>query len=484
MADTSKAPGRSGTQWRSRPLLSFLLRALVFATPVAAGIAAVTWLSGTLRRPTGAPEFAAWWVLLSVVGLAVLVLVERATRRLLPLAALLRLSLLFPDHAPARFAVARRAARPKQVLRQLETLGEAGAGPQLHAAQKVLELSVALSVHDRATRGHSERVQVLTDMITRELNLPEEDRARLRWGALLHDIGKLKVPAKVLNKPAAPDPREWALLRTHPAEGARLVAPLRSWLGPWAGAVGEHHEWFDGSGYPLGRHGSEIAWAARIVSVADVFEVITAPRPYRRPVSVTQAREELVRASGTQLDPKVVRAFLNVSVGELWPVVGVGALLCQLPLVSQLVGYFGRLLPGLSGSTAAAGAAGALLVTGIGHPAEPRLPAPTPASASQPSRPSHGDNLPVKAPPSPGPVTGASALTAAAPSPVPAPRAPQGTPAPTPQGNPAPTLTPAPTPTPTPSDTPSPAPNLVQQLVQPVRQVLTQVGSLLRSLGL
>lgn len=373
-------------EWRSRPLLSFGLRFLVVGMPMALGLGVVLVLADLLHRPAHFPALLGWWLLLSVAGFAALLLTERATRRLLPLAALLRLSLLFPDHAPARFALARRAARPKQVLEHLERLGTDANNTDLKVAQRVLELTVALSVHDRATRGHSERVQVLSNMIAMELHLGEADRARLRWAALLHDIGKLRVSPRILNKPAKPDPREWTILRRHPAEGAQLVAPILPWLGVWGTAVEQHHEWFDGSGYPCRLKGSAITQAARIVAVADIFEVITAPRPYRRPVSLTKARQELVRVSGTQLDPTVVRALLNVSVGELWPVVGIGSILCQVPLVSQVIGLLGSAMPSWSGSGAATAAAGALLVVGIQHPTEVRAPVPSPPRASQPTR--------------------------------------------------------------------------------------------------
>jgi len=460
-------PQQSTTEWRSRALLSFGLRAFVFITPAAAGLGAVAVLSSNLSRPEQVPGLLGWWALITCTGLLVLFLTERSTRRLLPLAALLRLSLLFPDHAPARFAVARRAARPKQILQQLEALGEGGHSAEAKVAQTVLELCVALSVHDRATRGHSERVQVITDMITRELHLPEADRARLRWAALLHDIGKLKVPPRVLNKPAKLDAREWAVLRLHPAAGARIVAPLLPWLGGWGEAVAQHHEQFDGSGYPVGLRGSRIARGARIVAVADVFEVITAPRPYRRPVSVAQARAELVRVSGSQLDPKVVRAFLNVSVGELWPVVGLGALLCQLPLVARVAGFFGRALPGLGGSTAMAGAAGAILVAGISHPAQVTTPAGTPPSVSRHLSPAHLPDLPVPAPAAPTPAAVQPSQVAFVPG---IPGSDSSAPAPT---RPTPVARPVPTPT------PSSIPN---HLLAPIPQLVNQVSGLLHHL--
>jgi hypothetical protein len=294
-----------------------------------------------------------------------------------------------------------------------------------------------------------------------ELHLGEADRARLRWAALLHDIGKLRVSPRILNKPAKPDPREWTILRRHPAEGAQLVAPILPWLGVWGTAVEQHHEWFDGSGYPRRLKGSAISQAARIVAVADIFEVITAPRPYSRPVGVTKAREELVRVSGTQLDPAVVRAFLNVSVGELWPVVGIGSILCQVPLVSQVIGLLGNALPAWSGSTAATAAAGALLVVGINHPTEVRTPAPAPPRASQPTRVS---KAPARSPVVARPDSSTSSPIAPQPSPSP-------TPSPVTLPEPTPTLTPPPVPIPTP---------LVQGVEQDVEGV---TGALVHQLG-
>ena len=142
------------------------------------------------------------------------------------------------------------------------------------------------------------------------------DRDRLQWACLLHDIGKLAVPAHILSKAGRPDDEEWAILKRHPAVGGEIVDSLAPWLGEWGRAASEHHERWDGKGYPRALAGEQISLAGRIVAVADAYDVITSTRSYKKPMSAEAARRELVRCAGTQFDPTVVRAFLNVSLGR------------------------------------------------------------------------------------------------------------------------------------------------------------------------
>src|SRR5205807_6643171 len=147
-------------------------------------------------------------------------------------------------------------------------------------------------------------------LLGEQVGLSQEERDRLRWAALLHDVGKVHVPSTLLNKPGAPDEAEWAIIHRHPAEGALLAGPLRHWLGEWVDTIEQHHERWDGLGYPKGLKGEQICRGARIVAVADAFEVMTAARSYKRPMDVKAARAELTDAAGSQFDPTMVRAFL------------------------------------------------------------------------------------------------------------------------------------------------------------------------------
>jgi HD domain len=369
-------------RWEDHRAAAACLRALVVAVPLPLSAAAGVFVGWTIGGDTPL-DIAMRVVTAGVASVLALMVLGWLARRLLPLAVLLRLSLVFPDRAPSRFAVALRSTSVRR-LREWARTNQDRLDEQA-LAEKVLTLASALNFHDRRTRGHSERTRALAELVVDELGLSEEEANEVRWGAFLHDIGKLLVPSTVLNKPGTPTAAEWDQLRQHPAEGGRLVRPLRPFIGSGVDAVSSHHENFDGSGYPEGLRGEEIALSARIVAVVDSFEVMTAVRSYKRSMSAAAAREELVREAGRQFDPKVVRAFVNVSLGRLHWALGLVAWAAELPFVgiipraaAQVGATVGAGSGAVSTSTIASVATATLGASLMVNP----LAAPAPAVAS------------------------------------------------------------------------------------------------------
>jgi len=330
---TQTATEGTQAQWASRRGLAFVLRLALFTAPLLASLATVLFVSRLVGRPPGLVGTLAWWVGISVVATFVMMSVDRSLRRFMPVAALLELSLVFPDQTPSRFKVALRSGTVKQFQRKLEA-GEAPTTQE--TAEALLALSAQLGSHDRLTRGHSERVRAYSDLIAEEMELPTQDREKLHWAALLHDIGKLTVPAEILNKAGRPDEDEWQVLQAHPAAATSFLEPLADWLGEWRYAATQHHERWDGRGYPDGLAGPEISVAGRIVAVADAFDTITSARSYKKAMSPADARAEVSRCSGGQFDPTVVRAFLAISLGRLRLIMGPLSWLAQTPILASV----------------------------------------------------------------------------------------------------------------------------------------------------
>ncbi len=172
-------------------------------------------------------------------------------------------------------------------------------------------LTAALETRDAETHGHSERVVTFSLRLGREYGLTGPQMKALEFGSLLHDIGKIGVPDAILRKPAKLTEEEWERMREHPVHGQQILRGIKFLEGA-AKVVAQHHEKWDGSGYPLGLKTEEIDICARIFSVADAFDAITSDRVYRQGRPYEAASQELDEWADRQFDPKVVEAFHRV----------------------------------------------------------------------------------------------------------------------------------------------------------------------------
>src|SRR5205807_3088875 len=172
-------------------------------------------------------------------------------------------------------------------------------------------LTAALETRDAETHGHSERVVSFSLRLGREYGLTASEMRALEFGSLLHDIGKIGVPDAILRKPAKLTDEEWVRMREHPRHGQQILRGIKFLEGA-ARVVAQHHEKWDGSGYPLGLKTEEIDVCALIFSVADALDAITSDRVYREVRSYEAAARELDEWAGRQFDRKVVEAFHRV----------------------------------------------------------------------------------------------------------------------------------------------------------------------------
>ncbi|MGZ8630892.1 MAG: HD-GYP domain-containing protein [Actinomycetota bacterium] len=182
-------------------------------------------------------------------------------------------------------------------------------------------LARVVEAKDTTTRGHLDRTHRYGLLLAERLDPELAAKPEVGYGFFLHDIGKVGVPEAVLCKQGPLDEAEWAVMREHPTIGAQIVSPIRFLAGAIE-IVQSHHERWDGEGYPSGLRGERIPLAARVFAIADSFDAMTSDRPYRAAMPAERALEEIRQGAGTQFDPSVVRAFLDlVDEGglELWP---------------------------------------------------------------------------------------------------------------------------------------------------------------------
>jgi len=176
-------------------------------------------------------------------------------------------------------------------------------------------LARTVDAKSKWTSGHSERVSALSGKIGRIMNLPEKLIETLVRGGLLHDIGKIGIPISILDKPSKLTDKEYAEIKYHPTIGAKILEPIEAYQDILP-LVKQHHEKFDGTGYPAGLKGEEIDIRARIMAVADVWDAVVSDRPYRDGWIAEKARNLIIDGKGTHFDPDVINAFLTVIAEE------------------------------------------------------------------------------------------------------------------------------------------------------------------------
>ncbi|MGH3342680.1 MAG: HD-GYP domain-containing protein [Carbonactinosporaceae bacterium] len=181
----------------------------------------------------------------------------------------------------------------------------------------VRALVQAVETKDRYTRGHSERVAAASAMIAREIGMRDDRVESLRYAGILHDVGKLGVPTRVLQKNGPLTPEEYEAIQLHPMRGIELVREI-DFLGEAQAGIMHHHEKLDGTGYPMGLSGEQIPEFARVIAVADAFDSMTSTRSYRNARSVEAALREIDRCAGAHFDPAMVAALRRAVAEHGW----------------------------------------------------------------------------------------------------------------------------------------------------------------------
>ena len=179
--------------------------------------------------------------------------------------------------------------------------------------EQIISIKTLLSVinsRDRYTYNHTDRVVHYCEVFAKYAKLPQDQSRALLYGAYLHDIGKINVPQEILISEKKLTDEQWQLMKMHPTDGADIVRKIEN-FDTIADIVEQHHEKFDGSGYPNGKKGDELHYLARILTLADSFDAMTAKRPYQKSKTVEEAYAEILRCAGTQFDPELAKEFVD-----------------------------------------------------------------------------------------------------------------------------------------------------------------------------
>jgi len=199
----------------------------------------------------------------------------------------------------------------RAVKRSTEQLNDAILSQKRVHLETVKALTEAIAIREPHMRGHVKRVSRYAELVAQELKLPPKDIESIKYGCMLHDIGKIGIDINVLQKSTKPTPAEYEYIKEHPHMGAKIIEGI-DFLEKAKDAVLYHQERYDGEGYPEGLKGDDIPISARIVAVVDAYDAMTSDRPYRDKIKKQEVVTRLEEGSGKQFDPKVVLAFFKV----------------------------------------------------------------------------------------------------------------------------------------------------------------------------
>jgi putative nucleotidyltransferase with HDIG domain len=192
-----------------------------------------------------------------------------------------------------------------------ESTTEMGINARRTGLSTVYALAAAVDAKDHYTYGHSRKVNTYAVALAETIGLSPEEVPRISAAALLHDIGKIGIPDKILTKKGKLDEAEWIAIKPHPILGANIVRNVPG-LVPSVNGVLYHHEWWDGTGYPEGLEGDKIPLDARILAIADAFAAMGSARPYRDALSDSAVIKQLRQSAGKQFDPGLVETFIGI----------------------------------------------------------------------------------------------------------------------------------------------------------------------------
>ncbi|MEW6096053.1 MAG: HD domain-containing phosphohydrolase [bacterium] len=174
----------------------------------------------------------------------------------------------------------------------------------------IKSLTSTIDAKDQYTYGHSDRIGKIALAVADELNLSFKEKEIIYLAGLLHDVGKIGIPEKILHKPESLDEKEYAAIKTHPTISARIIGTIKQ-MEDVVPSILHHHERFEGGGYPDGLKGEKIPMGGRILAIADAFDAMTSDRPYRKRFDIDHAIAQIKKNSNIQFDPQVVNAFMN-----------------------------------------------------------------------------------------------------------------------------------------------------------------------------